>query len=105
MFAINDNMFLGAGDLKAYGGSKHGQVLRKIERDDWHGSSFSDEYSFLQLQDIIEVDGRKGKLLHVVLVPKGYIYEEGAEHYKEIGIDSATAMAQTKRALIESKSI
>ena len=32
-------MFLGTGDLKAYGGSKHGQVLRQIERDDWRGQS------------------------------------------------------------------
>lgn len=99
MFVINDNMFLGAGDLKAYGGSKHGQVLRKIERDDWHGLSFGDEYSFLQLQDIIEVDGRKGKLLHVVLVPNGYVYDEGAEHYKEIGIDAEKAMTETRSKL------
>lgn len=98
MFIINNTMFLGAGDLKAYGGSKHGQVMRKIERDDWHGSSFSDEYSFLQLQDVIEIDGRKGKILHVVLVPNGVTFEQ-SEHHEKIKVDSEKAMTETKSKL------
>lgn len=97
-------MFLGTGDLKAYGGSKHGQVLRQIERDDWHGQSFGDEYSFLQLQGVIEINGRKGKLLHVVLVPKGYVYEEGADNFNDISRESSIAMAMVKKSLIEVKS-
>lgn len=105
MFTINGNMFLGAGDLKAYGGSKHGQVLRQIELSDWHSQSFGDEYSFLRLQKIIEINGQKGKLLHVVLVPKGYVFEEGAENFNDISRESSTAMAMIKKSLIEAKSI
>lgn len=100
MFTINGNMFLGTGDLKAYGGSKHGQVLRQIELSDLLGRSFGDEYSFLQLQDIIEINGRKGKLLHVVLVPNGISLEQ-SEHYETIKTDAEKAMAETKSKLIQ----
>ena len=87
MFTINGNMFLGTGDLKAYGGSKHGQVLRQIERDDWRGQSFGEEYSFLQLQKFVIVGERKVKLLHVVLVPNGVTFEQ-SEHHEEIKADA-----------------
>ena len=100
MFEINDNMFLGTGDLKAYGGSKHGQVLRQIELSDWNSQSFGDEYSFLQLQKFIEINGRKGKLLHVVLVPNGISLEQ-SEHYETIKTDAEKAMAETKSKLIQ----
>lgn len=106
MFEINGGaMVLGSGDLKAYGGSKHGQVLRQIERDDWCGQSFGDEYRFLQLQKLVIVGERKVKLLHVVLVPKGYVFEEGAENFNGISRESLIAMAQPKRTLIESQNI
>lgn len=100
MFTINGNMFLDAGDLKAYGGSKHGQVLRQIELSDWHSQSFGDEYSFLRLQCVIEINGRKGKLLHVVLVPNG-IFLEQSEHYETIKTDAEKAMDETESKLIQ----
>jgi len=100
MFTINGNMFLGTGDLKAYGGSKHGQVLRQIERDDFHELSYDNEYSIIKLQSFFKVDGREGKILHVVAIPKGYAYDEEFEHYQDVSRESAIAMAQTKRKLI-----
>ena len=105
MFEINEGLFLVDGDLKAYGGSKHGQVLRQIELSDWHGQSFGGEYSFLRLQKFVIVGERKVKLLHVVLVPKGYVFEEGAENFNDISRESSTAMAMIKKSLIEAKSI
>ena len=100
MFEINGGaMVLGSGDLKAYGGSKHGQVLRQIERDDWRGQSFGEEYNFLQLQQFVIVGERKVKLLHVVLVPNGISLEQ-SEHYETIRTDAEKAMAETKSKLI-----
>ena len=100
MFTINDNMFLGTGDLKAYGGSKHGQVLRQIERDDWRGQSFGEEYGFLQLQKFVIVGERKVKLLHVVLVPNGVTFEQ-SEHHEEIKADAEKAIQVTNNKLIQ----
>ena len=101
MFEINGGaMVLGSGDLKAYGGSKHGQVLRHIECDDWRGQSFGEEYSFLQLQQFVIVGERKVKLLHVVLVPNGISLEQ-SEHYETIRTDAEKAMAETKSKLIQ----
>ena len=100
MFTINGNMFLGTGDLKAYGGSKHGQVLRQIECDDWRGQSFGEEYSFLQLQKFVIVGERKVKLLHVVLVPNGVTFEQ-SEHHEEIKADAEKAIQVTNNKLIQ----
>ena len=100
MFEINENMFLGTGDLKAYGGSKHGQVLRQIELSDWHSQSFGGEYSFLRLQKFIEINGRKGKLLHVILVPNGESFED-SEHYELIKSDAEKAIQVTNNKLIQ----
>lgn len=101
MFEINGGaMVLGSGDLKAYGGSKHGQVLRQIERDDWRGQSFGEEYSFLQLQEFVIVGERKVKLLHVVLVPNGESFE-GSEHYELIKSDAEKAIQVTNNKLIQ----
>ena len=100
MFEINGNMFLGTGDLKAYGGSKHGQVLRQIECDDWCGKSFGEEYSFLQLQQFVIVDDRKIKILHVVLVLNGETFED-SEHYEEIKSDAEKAFKVTQSKLVQ----
>ena len=100
MFTINGNMFLGTGDLKAYGGSKHGQVLRQIKLSDWHSQSFGGEYSFFRLQKFVIVGERKVKLLHVVLVPNGISLEQ-SEHYETIKTDAEKAMAETKSKLIQ----
>ena len=101
MFEINGGaMVLGSGDLKAYGGSKHGQVLRQIKRDDWRGQSFGEEYSFLQLQKFVIVGERKVKLLHVVLVPNGESFED-SEHYELIKSDAEKAIQVTNNKLIQ----
>ena len=101
MFEINGGaMVLGSGDLKAYGGSKHGQVLRQIERDDWCGQSFGEEYNFLQLQKFVIVGERKVKLLHVVLVPNSESFE-GSEHYELIKSDAEKAIQATNNKLIQ----
>ena len=105
MFEINEGLFLVDGDLKAYGGSKHGQVLRQIERDDFHNLNFDDEYSICRLQQYIRHNNINIKLVSVVAVPKGYVYEEGAENFKDISRESSMAMAMIKKSLIEAKSI
>ncbi|MBO5013159.1 MAG: hypothetical protein J6C57_03865 [Paludibacteraceae bacterium] len=99
MFEINGGaVVLGSGDLKAYGGSKHGQVLRQIERDDWYGKSFGEEYSFLALQQYVKVVDHKVKMLHVVLVPNGITFED-SEHYEEIKSDAEKAFKVTQSKL------
>ena len=101
MFKINSGaIVLGAGDLKAYGGSKHGQVLRQIELNDWRGQSFGEEYSFLQLQEVVIVGERKVKLLHVVLVPNGVTFEQ-SEYHGEIKADAEKAIQVTNNKLIQ----
>ena len=60
MFEINGNMFLGAGDLKAYGGSKHGQVLRQIELSDWHSQSFGVSIASYNFKKLLKLMIEKG---------------------------------------------